>query len=57
MQHGEVLPERVPAIGLITLRDGKPGDREVTLSPLTCFYEQRAEQEVVIQAGSGREPL
>lgn len=23
--RGEVLPERIPATGLITLRDGKPG--------------------------------
>ena len=49
----EVLPERIPAAGLIILRDGKPGDPEVTLSPLTYFYEHRAELEVVIQAGTG----
>ena len=53
--RGEVLPERVPATGLIILRDGKPGDPEVTLSPLTYFYEHRAELEVVIQAGTGRD--
>ena len=33
--RGDVLPERIPATGLIFLRDGKPGDPEVTLSPLT----------------------
>ena len=55
--RGEVLPERIPASGLIILRDGKPGDPEVTLSPLTYFYEHRAELEVVIQAGSGRDVL
>ena len=49
--RGDVLPERIPAAGLIILRDGKPGDPEVTLSPLTYFYEHRAELEVVIQAG------
>jgi hypothetical protein len=53
--RGEVLPERIPATGLIILRDGKPGDPEVTLSPLTYFYEHRAELEVVIQAGTGRD--
>ena len=52
---GDVLPERIPAMGLIILRDGKPGDPEVTLSPLTYFYEHRAELEVVIQAGTGRD--
>jgi hypothetical protein len=55
--RGEVLPERIPATGLIILRDGKPGDPEVTLSPLIYFYEHRAELEVVIQAGSGRDAL
>ena len=53
--RGEVLPERIPATGLIILRDGKPGEPEVTLSPLTYFYEHRAELEVVIQAGNGRD--
>ena len=55
--RGEVLPERIPATGLIILRDGKPGEPELTLSPLTYFYEHRAELEVVIQAGSGRDVL
>ena len=55
--RGEVLPERIPATGLIILRDGKPGEPEVTLSPLTYFYQHRAELEVVIQAGAGRDVL
>ncbi len=29
--RGEVLPERVPADGLLILRDGGPGEPEVTL--------------------------
>ncbi len=55
--RGEVLPECIPATGLIILRDGKPGDPEVLLSPLTYIYEHRAELEVVIQAGTGRDVL
>ena len=55
--RGDVLPERIPATGLIILRDGKPGEAEVTLSPLTYFYQHRAELEVVIQAGTGRDAL
>ena len=55
--RGDVLPERIPLTGLIILRDGKPGEPEVALSPLTYFYEHRAELEVVIQAGSGRDAL
>ena len=53
--RGDVLPDRIPTTGLIILRDGKPGEPEVTLSPLTYFYEHRAELEVVIQAGTGRD--
>lgn len=50
----EVLPERIPAEGLIILRDGQPGEPEVTLSPLRYHYQHRAELEVVVQAGTGR---
>ena len=49
-----VLPERIPATGLIILRDGQPGEPEVTLSPLRFHYQHRAELEVVVQAGTGR---
>jgi hypothetical protein len=50
----EVLPERIPAAGLIILRDGQPGEPEVTLSPLRYHYQHRAELEVVVQAPNGR---
>ena len=50
----EVLPERIPAAGLIILRDGQPGEPEVTLSPLRYHYQHRAELEVAFQAGMGR---
>jgi hypothetical protein len=50
----EALPERIPATGLIILRDGQPGEPEVTLSPLRYHYQHRAELEVVVQAGTGR---
>ena len=43
--RGEVLPERMPAGGLLILRDGEPGEPEVTLSPLTYHYQHRAEIE------------
>jgi len=47
--RGEVLPERVPAGGLLILRDGEPGEPEVTLSPLIYHYQHRAEIEAVVQ--------
>ena len=50
----DVLPERIPASGVIILRDGQPGEPEVTLSPLRYHYQHRAELEVVVQAGTGR---
>jgi len=50
----EVPPERIPAARLIILRDGQPGEPEVTLSPLRYHYQHRAEFEVVVQAPNGR---
>ncbi|MBC7285951.1 hypothetical protein [Hoeflea sp.] len=50
----EVLPERIPAAGLIILRDDQPGEPEVTLSPLHYHYQHRAELDVAVQAGTGR---
>jgi hypothetical protein len=47
--RGEVLPERVPTAGLLILRDGEPGEPEVTLSPLAYHYQHRAEIEAVVQ--------
>ena len=47
--RGDVLPERVPVAGLLILRDGEPGEPEVTLSPLRYHYEHRAEIEAVVQ--------
>ncbi len=52
----DALPERIPTAGLIILRDGQPGEPDVTLSPLRYHYQHRAELEVVVQAGTGRAP-
>ena len=52
--RGDVLPERVPAAGLLILRDGEPGEPDVTLSPLRYHYQHRAEIEAVVQ-GSARD--
>lgn len=50
--RGDVLPERVPADGLLILRDGEPGEPEVTLSPLRYHYQHRAEIEAVVQGAT-----
>ncbi len=50
----EVLPERIPLAGLIILRDGQPGEPEVTLSPLRYHFQHRAELEVIVQGANDR---
>jgi len=47
--RGDVLPERVPAGGFVILRDGDPGEPEVTLSPLRYHWQHQAEVEVIVQ--------
>jgi hypothetical protein len=54
--RGEILPERVPADGLLILRDGEPGEPEVTLSPLRYHYQHRAEIEAIVQ-GTARDAV
>ena len=50
----EVLSERIPPGGLIILRDGQPGEPEVTLSPLRYHFQHRAELEVIVQTPGNR---
>ena len=54
--RGDVLPDWVPAAGLLILRDGEPGEPEVTLSPLSYHYQHRAEIEAVVQ-GAARDAM
>jgi len=48
VRRNEVLPEKVPATGLVILRDGDPGEPDVTLNPRTEFYAHRVEIEVYV---------
>lgn len=50
--RGQVLPERVPSQGLLILRDGEPGEPEVTLSPLRYHYQHRVEIEAVVEGAA-----
>ena len=43
------LPTRIPTAGLVILRDGTPGEPEVSLSPLTYHYDHAAVVEVIVQ--------
>jgi len=46
------LPERVPAGGMIILRDGDPGEPEVLLSPPEYVYGHRADADVIVDAAT-----
>ena len=47
VRRNEVLPEKVPTTGLVILRDGDPGEPDVTLKPRTEFYSHRVEIELL----------
>lgn len=49
VERNASLPERIPPEGLLILRDGSPGEPEVTLSPLLYHYQHRAEVEVFVR--------
>ena len=51
------LPTRIPAAGLVILRDGTPGEPEVSLSPLTYHYEHEATVEVIVQGQATQDSL
>ena len=45
VRRNAVLPEKVPAEGLVILRDGEPGEPDVTLNPRSEFYAHGVELE------------
>jgi len=45
-------PERIPSGGLVIIRDGDPGEPEVTLSPLTYVFSHRIPIEVAVHQTS-----
>ena len=48
VQRNGILPERIPPAGMIIVRDGGPGEPEVTLSPLYYHYEHLAKVEIIV---------
>jgi hypothetical protein len=48
VKRNEALPSSVPAGGLVILRDGDPGEPDVTLNPRSEFYAHRAEIEAFV---------
>jgi hypothetical protein len=52
IERNSVLPEKVPAGGLIILRDGDPGEPEHTLGGFgNAYYQHAVEIEVYIEEG------
>ena len=47
--RNEALPTKIPAEGLVILRDGQVGEAEVILSPTRYIYQHQAEIEVLVQ--------
>lgn len=52
VRRNEVLPLKIPASGLVVLRDGNIGEPTILLSPPCFLYQHRAEIEVVVQQTS-----
>jgi hypothetical protein len=56
VKRNETLPQAVPAAGLVILRDGEPGEPDITLNPIHFYYNHRAEIEAFVpQPPSGGE--
>jgi hypothetical protein len=52
VDRNSVLPEKVPAAGLIILRDGDPGEPEQTLGGFgSTYYQHAAEIELYVEEG------
>lgn len=48
VHRNEALPERIPPAGLVILRDGDPGEPDITLNPRTAYYSHRVELELFV---------
>lgn len=55
VERNTAVPIAASAGGLIILRDGSPGEPEVTMSPLAYEYWHRAEIELYVQKSTGRD--
>ena len=50
VKRNEIAPQKIPASGLVIMRDGKQGVPEILLSPPTCLFNHEAEVVVIVQA-------
>lgn len=52
VRRNEPLSEKLPAGGLVMLRDGELGEPEILLSPLSYIWRHRAIVEAVVSGGT-----
>jgi len=50
LDRNDTLPSRIASGGVAILRDGDPGEPEVTLSPLQYHYQHRAEIDILVDS-------
>ena len=50
VKRNEIAPQKIPASGLVIMRDGKQGVPEILRSPPICLFNHEAEVEVIVQA-------
>ena len=55
VKRNEIAPQKIPATGLVIMRDGKQGVPEILLSPPICLFNHEAEVEVIVQAVKSEE--
>jgi hypothetical protein len=53
--RNEVLPAKLPAGGLVILRDGDPGEPEVMLNAVSYLWQHRAEVEMVVEGATSEQ--
>ena len=56
VRRNEPLPEKLPAGGLVMLRDGELGEPEILLSPLSYIWRHRAIIEAMVSGGTAAPP-
>jgi hypothetical protein len=53
VKRNEALPQAVSTGGLVIMRDGDPGEPDVTLNPRSEFFSHRAEIEAFVTQAPG----
>ena len=51
VERNSAVPERIPADGLVIIRDGDPGEPERVLGSSHCYYEHAVPIEIFVEHG------